>query len=149
MDQQATRAMKPLGLRSHLLLVLAVLVGLVGMHGLGPGAVPVSAAAPGCAAAHGTALAHGTPAADEHAMQHGGASARADEPAGDGSGGHTQHADATCAAAGTAGAPVLPSPAAAPSGVAAVPVLGTGINMSGAVGGRAPPSLSELQLLRI
>ncbi|MFI8391085.1 DUF6153 family protein [Streptomyces sp. NPDC085540] len=152
MDQQATCAMKPLGLRSHLLLVLAVLVGLVGMHGLGPGAVPVSAAAPGCAAAHGTALAHGTPAADEHAMQHPmqhGGAARADEPAGDGSGGHTQHADATCAAAGTAGAPVLPSPAAAPSGVAAVPDLGTGINISGAVGGRAPPSLSELQLLRI
>lgn len=141
--------MKPLGLRSHVLLVLAVLVGLVGMHGLGPGAVPVSAAAPGCAAAHGTALAsHGTHGADDHAMQHGGA-ARADEPAGDGSGGHAQHADATCAAAGTAGAPVLPSPAASPSGVAAVPVLGTGIDMSGAVGGRAPPSLSELQLLRI
>ncbi|MFJ6484755.1 MULTISPECIES: DUF6153 family protein [unclassified Streptomyces] len=148
MDQQATRAMKPLGLRSPLLLVLAVLVGLVGMHGLGPGAVPVSAAAPGCAAAHGTAPAHGTPAAGEHAVQHGGA-ARADEPAGDGSGGHAQHADATCAAAGTSGAPVLPCPAAAPSGVAAVPVAGTGIDVSGAVGGRAPPSLSELQLLRI
>lgn len=148
MDQQATRATKPLGLRSRLLLVLAVLVGLVGMHGLGPGAVPVSAGAPGCAAAHGTALAHGTPAADEHAMQHDGAP-RAAEPVGDGSGGHTQHADATCAATGTAGAPVLPSPAAAPSGVAAVPVLGTGTDTSGAVGGRAPPSLSELQLLRI
>ncbi|MFB7253505.1 DUF6153 family protein [Streptomyces nojiriensis] len=148
MDHQATRAMKPLVLRSHLLLILAVLVGLVAMHGLGPGAVPASADAPGCAAADGAALAHGTAAADEHAMQHDRA-VRADGPAGDGSGGHTQHADATCAAAGTAGAPVLPSPATAPSGVAAVPVLGPGIGTSGAVGGRAPPSLSELQLLRI
>ncbi|MFF3087502.1 DUF6153 family protein [Streptomyces nojiriensis] len=148
MDHRVTRATKALVLRSHLLLVLAVLVGLVAMHGLGPGAVPASAAPPGCAAAHGTPLAHGAPAADGHEIRHDRA-ARADEPAGDGSGGHVQHADATCAAAGTAGAPVLPSPAAAPSGVAAVPVPGPGIDTSGAVGGRAPPSLSELQLLRI
>ncbi|MER6254190.1 DUF6153 family protein [Streptomyces sp. NPDC001584] len=148
MDQQARRARKPLVLRSYLLLVLAVLVGLVAMHGLGPGAVAASAAAPGCAADHGTAVAHGMPVGGEHAMRHDPAE-RAGEPAGDGSGGHTQHADATCAATGTAGAPVLPAPAAAPGGVAAVPVLGAGIGMSGAVGGRAPPSLSELQLLRI
>ncbi|MFF4425515.1 DUF6153 family protein [Streptomyces sp. NPDC001549] len=148
MDQQARRAMTPLVLRSYLLLVLAVLVGLVAMHGLGPGAVAASAAAPGCAAAHGTAVAHGMPAAGEHAMRHDPA-VRADEPAGGGNGGHTQHADATCAATGTAGAPVLPSPAAAPIGVAAVPVPGAGIDTNGAVGGRAPPSLSELQLLRI
>ncbi|MFD9475946.1 DUF6153 family protein [Streptomyces nojiriensis] len=148
MDQQTRRAMKPVVLRSSLLLILAVLVGLVAMHGLGPGAVAASAAAPGCAAAHGTAVAHDMPAVGEHAMRHDPA-VRAGEPAGDGSGGHTPHADATCAATGTAGAPVLPSPAAAPGGVAAVPVLGAGIDMSGAVGGRAPPSLSELQLLRI
>ncbi|MFG2234618.1 DUF6153 family protein [Streptomyces sp. NPDC048723] len=136
MDQQATRAMTRLVLRSYLLLVLAVLVGLVAMHGLGPGAVTASA------------VAHGMPAAGDHAMQHEPA-VRADEPADDGSGGHAQHADATCAATGTAGAPVLPSPATAPSVVAAVPVLGAGIDTSSAVGGRAPPSLIALQLLRI
>ncbi|WKD35983.1 DUF6153 family protein [Streptomyces xanthophaeus] len=149
MDQQARRAGKPLVLRSYLLLVLAVLVGLVAMHGLGPGAVAASADAPGCAAAaHGAAVAHGMPAAGEHTVRHDPA-VRADGPAGDGSGGHIEHADATCAATGTAGAPVLPSPAAAPGGVADVPVLGAGTGVSDAVGGRAPPSLSELQLLRI
>ncbi|QES53446.1 hypothetical protein DEJ51_03620 [Streptomyces venezuelae] len=141
--------MTPLVLRSYLLLVLAVLVGLVAMHGLGPGGiVAASAAAPGCTGTHGTAGAHGEPAVGEHATRHAPA-VRADEPADDGSGGHSQHADATCAAAGTAGAPVLPAPAAAPSGVAAVPVLGPGTGTNGAAGGRAPPSLSELQLLRI
>ncbi|MFD7627794.1 DUF6153 family protein [Streptomyces sp. NPDC059851] len=147
MDQQAKRAMKPLGLRSYLLLVLAVLAGLVAMHGLGPGAVAASAAAPGCAAAHETATTHGAPAAAEHAMKYD-AAVHADEPAGDGSGGHAQHADATCAAAGTAGTPVLPSPAA-PSVVTATRALGPGIHVNGALSGRAPPSLSELQLLRI
>ncbi|MDH6537876.1 DUF6153 family protein [Streptomyces sp. SPB4] len=148
MDQQARRAVTPLGLRSHLLLVLAVLFGLVAMHGLGPGAVPASAAAPGCAAADETAIGHGTPVAGEHAMKLDPA-VRADEPVGDGGSGHAQHADATCAAAGTAGTPVLASPAAALTIVTAAPVLDLGIDMSSAVGGRAPPSLSELQLLRV
>ncbi|WP_258053979.1 DUF6153 family protein [Streptomyces sp. INR7] len=148
MDQQAKRAMKPLGLRSYLLLVMAVLAGVVAMHGLGAGAIAASAAAPGCSAAHETATTHGMPATGEHAMKHDPA-LRADEPVGDGGNGHPQHADATCAAAGTAGAPVLPSPAAAQSFSTAAPVLGSGIDFNGAVGGRAPPSLSELQLLRI
>ncbi|MGW6703836.1 DUF6153 family protein [Streptomyces sp. NPDC054956] len=147
MDQQAMRAMKPLGLRSRLLLVLAVLAGLVAMHGLGPGAVP-AVAAHGCSPAHETAIVHGAPVADGHAMAHD-AAVRADDPVGGGTGGHAQHADATCAATGTAGPPVLPFPAASPSVTAAVPVLGSGIDFNDAIGGRAPPSLSELQLLRI
>lgn len=139
--------MKPLGLRSSLLLVLAVLAGLVAMHGLGPGTVP-AAAVHGCTAAHETATAHGAPAAESHAMAHD-AAVRADDPAGGGAGGHAQHADATCAATGTAGPPVLPFPAASLTVTAAVPVLGSGIDFNSAVGGRAPPSLSELQLLRL
>ncbi|MET8676158.1 DUF6153 family protein [Streptomyces sp. NPDC004647] len=102
------RAVKPFGLRSYLLLVLAVLAGLVAMHGLGPGAaVPVGA--------HAVATSHHAPAAGHEQATASGAPCQsgcvhADDPAGSGRGGHAQHADATCAAAGTAGAPALPAP---------------------------------------
>ncbi|WKX71694.1 DUF6153 family protein [Streptomyces sp. XD-27] len=63
-------------------------------------------------------------------------------------GGHTEHADATCAAGGTSTGPVLP--ALPPSPVPAVADRAVAEpDAVAAVGGRAPPSLSELQLLRI
>ncbi|MEW2635211.1 DUF6153 family protein [Streptomyces sp. NPDC048389] len=134
----------PQALRGRVLLVFAVLVGVVAMHGLGPvaSAVPTGTVSAGAhrAAAAAEAPAHADGAGECDCRHHG-------DP-GRGSGGHTEHADETCAASGTSAAPVLPAlapsvalgtPAAdAPSAVLAVPR-----------DGRAPPSLSELQLLRI
>ena len=122
-------------LRFSGLLVSGLLLGLLGMHGLG--AIPEShatghdrmvAAAPMAATAS-------MPDACEH-----------DEG---GCGGHTDHADPTCATASVAGAPAMPAllpdtvTSQAPPGLHASP------GSSGPEGGRAPPSLSELQLLRI
>ncbi|MBL3670763.1 hypothetical protein JL475_33345 [Streptomyces sp. M2CJ-2] len=116
------------------LLVLAVLTGVLGMHALAPGGVP--AAQPG--AGHETVMA----AADSVAHADGGCAPI------DGGSGDLDHADEMCAAAGTGSAytppalasavldmPAAPSPAAAATGPAH--------------DGRAPPDLSELQLLRI
>ncbi len=66
----------------------------------------------------------------------------------DGGGCHVSHADATCAASGTSGGPVIALPAVCtPSGArsAAVP----GETEKATPGVRAPPSLHQLQLLRI
>ncbi|MGW3622161.1 DUF6153 family protein [Streptomyces sp. NPDC000880] len=68
---------------------------------------------------------------------------------GHGRSGHVDHADATCASSGVAGSPVLPALVPAAIGHtegAEGPITASG---SGPGGGRAPPSLSELQLLRI
>ncbi|WP_251057212.1 DUF6153 family protein [Streptomyces sp. ISL-94] len=138
MSRQARRAVVPFGLCSGLLLVLTVLFGLVAMHGLGPGGLP--------AAAHTTAGAHH---GAEAAAVHDGC-VHADDPSDGGSGGgHAEHADATCAAAGVAGSPVLPVPAVLPGTVHGLTGAGHGVVPDVAFGGRAPPSLSELQLLRI
>lgn len=138
MSQQAWRATRPGGVRAYVLLVLAVLAGVVAMHGLGP-AVP-------------TALNHAAPdsrhvvtaAAPSHACD----CVHVDHDGNGDAGGHVEHADATCAASGTSGAPALP--ALSPGGVVACPttdVLATA--PAATLGERAPPSLSELQLLRI
>ncbi|MFI2435589.1 DUF6153 family protein [Streptomyces sp. NPDC018693] len=113
------------------LCVLGLLVGLLGMHALAPGGSgpdhahehPVAATA---AEAHGVCFGDG----------HGG-------------GGHARHADATCASAAVAGAPELP--ALVPDPVS-TPVSADAVRPYAAVapdGARAPPSLAELQLLRI
>ncbi|MFF7205371.1 DUF6153 family protein [Streptomyces sp. NPDC008141] len=119
------------------LLVLAVIAGLSAMHGLSPmHAVPTAHAAP---SPHATTYGHG--GAEEMACAH------LDHGHG---GGHLDHADTTCAATGTQSAPSLP--ALLPAGL---PPFATGVvdesrhAAYGAAGGRAPPSLSELQLLRI
>ncbi|MET9611024.1 DUF6153 family protein [Streptomyces sp. NPDC006512] len=148
------RAEGPIGLRAPLplvLAVLAVLTGLVAMHGLGPGALP--SAAGSSAPAHSAAAGHGTPAAavpaDPCACVHADGSEvhRTDGP--DGPGGHAEHADDTCAAPGTSGSPVLSAPAAAPGPVTAAPTAAHGLLDGATACGRAPPSLSELQLLRV
>ncbi|MFW6723297.1 DUF6153 family protein [Streptomyces sp. MAR4 CNY-716] len=136
--------------RLFVLLVLAVLAGVLGMHALGPG---------------GTSAAKPQPAMQ---MDHGGAAAQAPvaghtpaeptavaQPAGDacshteGGAGHLAHADRTCAAAGTASAYAPPAPAAdALPGVpdaARVPTA----RPAAPAPDRAPPDLAELQLLRI
>jgi hypothetical protein len=124
------------------LLILAVLAGVVAMHGLGPVASAVStgtvaAGTHQAAAAEAHAQADGTDECDcSHADDHGRG------------GGHTEHADQTCAAGGTSAAPVLPS--LAPSGVVAPPAAAPPTAaLALTQDGRAPPSLSDLQLLRI
>ncbi|MFW6692813.1 DUF6153 family protein [Streptomyces sp. MAR4 CNX-425] len=67
---------------------------------------------------------------------------------GDGGAGHPAHADRTCAAAGVASAYAPPALAGAAGGAPAVERAPTAAPAS-AVRGRAPPDLSELQLLRI
>ncbi|MFJ2292424.1 DUF6153 family protein [Streptomyces sp. NPDC087894] len=125
---------RPAG-RGFVLLVLAVLAGVLGMHGLAPGPAPAKAAVPGIA--HAVRMAHekvGQTAEDcSHAA---------------GGPGHAHHADATCAAAGV-GAPYAPPPLTSAPGIPLMAqVLSPGA--SGAPeGGRAPPDLAELQLLRI
>ena len=124
--------------RSCGLLVCALLLGLLGMHGLGP--MPGAAAAP---SGHErmTVVAHTEVTASMPGeCDHGGG----------GCTGHTDHADPTCASASVAGTPVV-VPVLLPDTVTCVEsaqALTSPIG-SGPDGGRAPPSLSELQLLRI
>ncbi|KOG28524.1 DUF6153 family protein [Streptomyces resistomycificus] len=112
------------------LLVLGLWAGLLAMHGLAPGGVVHEHAGP----LHGTAQVE-----VQDDCGHGGGCG----------GGHLAHADATCAAAAVSGAPTLP--ALVPDPVAAT--VRAGFVRSYAVAApdsaRAPPSLAELQLLRI
>ncbi|MFI6341074.1 DUF6153 family protein [Streptomyces sp. NPDC050535] len=126
---------RPMG-RGFLLLVLAVLVGVLAMHGLGPG--PASAKAPVAASGHAMAMVH-----DEAAQQVAGDCSHTD-----GGMGHADHADAMCAAAGVGAAyapPVLAAALDAGPVSAVLPGSAAGTPESG----RAPPDLAELQLLRI
>ncbi|MER8225862.1 DUF6153 family protein [Streptomyces sp. NPDC094143] len=116
------------------LFVLAVLAGVLGMHGLAPG----TAAAVQAGAGHEMvmAAADGVPHAD------GGCSHT------DGGSGHLDHADATCAASGTGSAYTPPALASAVMDVPASSAVITAAR-GFVADGRAPPDLSELQLLRI
>lgn len=198
---------RPAG-RQFVLLVLAVLAGVLGMHALGPGGMPAAerpaaiemshdatgARAPEPAAAvqapavqapvampapeempsqpsaHTSVAAHAPAAAQAPMARPAPAasvlpvsappvsappvSAPALAQAGDacahtdGGPGHLAHADRTCAAAGIASAYAPPALDAALSGA---PDAGRGPAAAPAstVWGRAPPDLSELQLLRI
>jgi hypothetical protein len=160
------------------LLVLALLAGLMGMHALAPGAavaddhphgVPMAVAGSGSASAPASASAH-TPAsgaapvsgtASPYAPFTLAATASVSAPAsvsaahegcGDAGGcgsGHVTHADTTCSAAAVSGGPSLP--ALVPDPVAGVVPDESVRAHAGAdpEGARAPPSLAELQLLRI
>ncbi|MGW3989743.1 DUF6153 family protein [Streptomyces sp. NPDC004830] len=125
---------RPAG-RLFVLLVLAVLAGVVGMHGLVPGAAVAAQAGAG----HEMA----TAAADGAAYLSAGCSHT------DGGPGHLDHADATCAATGT-GSPYTPPALAVGPVLQALAGTGLVTAPSGSShDGRAPPDLSELQLLRI
>ncbi|MFD4558026.1 DUF6153 family protein [Streptomyces sp. NPDC058469] len=124
--------------RSYGLLVAVLLFGLLGMHGLGP--VPMADSAHGHAGM-ATTVATGEKASMPDACDHG---------SGDCGGSHMAHADATCASASVAGAPaVIPVLQPDVAACAEVPDGRTSGTGSGPDGGRAPPSLAELQLLRI
>ncbi|MEH0577929.1 MULTISPECIES: DUF6153 family protein [Streptomyces] len=118
--------------RLRMLLVLGLLAGLLGMHALAP---------------VGAVHEHAGP---QH-MKVAAASAHEGCPGDNGNcgGGHLHHADPTCVAAAVSGAPALP--AVVPDPVA-VPVRADAVRSCARTapdGARAPPSLAELQLLRI
>ncbi|MEU0410031.1 DUF6153 family protein [Streptomyces griseorubiginosus] len=128
----------PPQLRSHpslwrVLLLLGLLTGLLGMHGLSPGGGLHSHEA--MRSAHSTTVA---------------VSVSVDQACHDGCGsGHLHHADATCASGAVSGGPVLPALAPDPA-FTVVPDDEPGPDaLASQDGARAPPSLSELQLLRI
>ena len=120
--------------RWRALLVLGLLAGLMGMHALAPGAAvadehphtpppmaPVSVSAP-----------HGDRAGEGHCGS-----------------GHVTHADTTCSAASVSGGPTLPALVPDPVAIAVRDESPRAYAGSDPVGARAPPSLAELQLLRI
>ncbi|MEV5434537.1 DUF6153 family protein [Streptomyces sp. NPDC052682] len=123
--------------------VLGLLAGLLAMHGLAPGG-----AAPGHShAGPSTAVAAGTHEALGAAVV--ALSVDGECPDGPCGGGHAQHADPTCASAAVSGGPVLPALVVDP---VPVPVRTETLRTYAAAardGGRAPPDLAELQLLRI
>ncbi|MFI0240194.1 DUF6153 family protein [Streptomyces sp. NPDC016845] len=143
-----SRALQPPSRRSAgrgvVLLVLAVLAGVLAMHGLAPGPTRAMASMGAMAGSgHGAVMPHKTAVAATGGCAHGAGFSHDT----DGSG-HAHHADAMCAAAGVA-APYTPPP---PASVAAVPLpahLLSAAAPGAPVGGRAPPDLAELQLLRI
>ncbi|MFC9128460.1 DUF6153 family protein [Streptomyces sp. NPDC057099] len=123
------RAPRQVVRRWRVLCVLGLLAGLLGMHGLAPGGgVPQGMHVPNSHA----------PQTHSQAM-----------PYAHCGGGSVHHADATCASGALSGGPVLPplvpDPVPAGAGEGAVRVLA----VAEAEGARAPPSLAELQLLRI
>ncbi|MEV7415509.1 DUF6153 family protein [Streptomyces sp. NPDC089919] len=140
------------------LLVLLVLAGVLAMHALPQAtagtrphdSTSAHVAARTADASHTESMEAGHPPTSGRTPAPGGPTAHCPCMDHGHGGGHLAHADATCAAAGTSGGPVLPgllpvrlagAPAAAYGGPAA--------GVPGRTGGRAPPSLSELQLLRI
>ncbi|MFF9155249.1 DUF6153 family protein [Streptomyces sp. NPDC014846] len=122
-------------------LVLAVVAGVLGMHALSPAGMPATGQ-------HALMAAQSTGHGHQPTRVHtGGADCRHLSDAGDG-GMAMDHTAGTCAAGGTAAAYI--PPALVPSPVAVRPTATAGgVPAAGAVDGRAPPDLSELQLLRI
>ncbi|MFI0964576.1 DUF6153 family protein [Streptomyces sp. NPDC021080] len=122
-------------------LVLAVVAGVLGMHALSPAGMPA-------AGRHDVMMSAGSPGHRPAPVHVAGAGCRHLSDAG-GGGMVMDHSGGTCAAGGTSTAYVPP---ALMSGVAArvEPAAAvSGGSAPGSVDGRAPPDLSELQLLRI
>lgn len=135
--QRLRRASSPLN-RWPVLLVFGLLIGLVGMHGLASGGSAV------VGAHHSSAVGVHVGMPDIRVMR-GESVCRSDS----GDGGYMQHAGTTCASGALGAGPGLPALLPTPLGPAVVPGGGHRSAAVGQEGGRAPPSLSELQLLRI
>ncbi|WP_220450470.1 DUF6153 family protein [Streptomyces flaveus] len=118
------------------LLVLGLLAGLFGMHGLAPSGATAVGGHHSRATTHAD-RAMATPSTES--VCHG-----------DGQGnGHAQHADPTCASGAVGAGPALPVLMPDPAGQAGPSVGSLRSVAAEPEGGRAPPSLAELQLLRI
>ncbi|MDJ0347321.1 DUF6153 family protein [Streptomyces sp. H10-C2] len=122
--------------RARTLLVLVVLAGILAMHGMGSHTA-MAATAEHPMAAH---------------MRQAGAPSGAAAPimcgsCGQGAGGHA-HADELCVSNALPDTPALPAPAPAPVQVALLAQV-CPVAAADAAGGRAPPSLAELQILRV
>lgn len=126
---------RPAG-RGFVLLVLAVLAGVLAMHGLSPGPAPIKA--PTAVGGHGVAMIH-----EKAVHQVVGDCSHTDSGSG-----HADHADAMCAAA-SVGAPYVPPALTSALGVTPAVAALPGSNAGTPEIGRAPPDLAELQLLRI
>ncbi|MDC0770512.1 DUF6153 family protein [Streptomyces sp. HD] len=120
----------------RVLLLLGLLAGLFAMHGLGPGNTVTAASAHHPHARTMTA-AH-MPATTDESVCHGGTTG----------GGHAQHADPTCASGAVGAGPALPALLPDPAGGAVSGDLDGRSVAAAPEGGRAPPSLAELQILR-
>ncbi|MEU6547962.1 DUF6153 family protein [Streptomyces sp. NPDC046859] len=118
--------------RLRVLLVMTVLAGVLGMHALPASASPALHADRGLTMV--MAHAQGASAAQQCAHLSGGA-------------GHLDHADQTCAATGV-GSPYTP-PALSGAFTDALAVPRGARAPEAAISTRAPPDLSQLQLLRI
>ncbi|MFI1703247.1 DUF6153 family protein [Streptomyces griseoruber] len=130
------------GLWRRAVCVLGLLVGLLGMHGLAPGGVWSAHPEPRPMAAVAGVMSGVSVASAEG---HDGCAGEE----GHCEGGHARHADSTCASAAVSGGPVLPGLLPDP---APVPVPDETLcphAVAAPEGARAPPSLAELQLLRI
>jgi len=124
--------------RRQALLVLGVLLGLLGMHALAPtgGLHTHERAGARYMAAVAVAAPHDCPGGGEPGD-------------GDCGGGHLRHADSTCVSGAVNGGSALPALVGAP---VAEPGRADAMHSYAAAapdGARAPPSLAELQLLRI
>ncbi|MEW2806714.1 DUF6153 family protein [Streptomyces massasporeus] len=142
MNSPGQRAQRTVVRRWHVLCVLGLLAGLLGMHGLAPGGGLPGQGHGEQAHASQTPGQLPAPVPRTQVMPYG--------HCGDGGdGGHVQHADATCASGAVGGGPVVPplvpDPVPVGEGESAVRAYAV-VDTEGA---RAPPSLSELQLLRI
>lgn len=129
---QQLRARPPM---RRALLVLGLLIGLLAMHGLAPGG--------GLDGHEDGRSAHMAPVAVSVAVG-------IDEPCHDGCGsGHLHHADPTCASGAVSGGPALPALVPDPGATAVRDDAPCPEAVTSQDGARAPPSLAELQLLRI
>ncbi|MEV5019667.1 DUF6153 family protein [Streptomyces sp. NPDC053780] len=115
--------------------VLGLLAGLFGMHGLAPGV-----GIPEHSARHSLAS-----SAPQAGLAHAGCA----EDDGSCGGGHLGHADAMCASGAVSQGPALPGLVPDPVPVAPWAGVGHAYPADAPDGARAPPSLAELQLLRI
>lgn len=126
--------------------MLGLLFGLIGMHGLG--SAQVSAEPAGHHQTVETSR-HLEVEADGVLGVTSMAASDACDHDGGGCGGHVQHAGPTCFSNGVSVAPILPTLLPAVTDCVTASPAHAAWSGSSLDGGRAPPSLSELQLLRI
>ncbi|MDG9717162.1 DUF6153 family protein [Streptomyces sp. DH24] len=136
--------------------VLGLLAGVLAMHGLAPG----GGTGHGHTGAHSHAHVGGADPVDARpglgaAVEQGhhadpvAVTAPVAGCAHDDGGGHARHADPTCASGAVGGGPVLPALVLDPVPAAARADAVRAYAAEAPDGARAPPSLAELQLLRI